>query len=186
MKAIKFFIICEIVCFVGLALSYLGYASQSLEALGMYSMIYMCVLGIFLFSLLILLLSICNLIAAARVKKRLNDPAIRSTIWKLVVAMKLIAIPMFLINFLYGIIYGVFSVIFVFTAPIVLMEILVAWFAMMASSGYCIALILHARKQGAISTGTAVWQVISQFIYVVDVISLFFIRETVKECETAQ
>ena len=62
--------------------------------------------------------------------------------------MKLIAIPMFLVNFLYGIIYGVFSVIFVFTAPIVLMEMLVAWFAMMASSGYCIALILHARRQG--------------------------------------
>ena len=135
-------------------------------------------MGVFLFSLLILLLSVCNLIAAVRVKKRLNDPAIRSTIWKLVVSMKLIAIPMFLVNFLYGIIYGVFSVIFVFTAPIVLME--------MASSGYCIALILHARRQGKISTGTAVLQVISQFIYVVDVISLFFIRKTVKECETTQ
>ena len=57
---------------------------------------------------------------------------------------------------------------------------------MMASSGYCIALILHVRRQGKISTGTAVLQVISQFIYVVDVISLFFIRKTVKECETAQ
>ena len=178
MKAARFFSICEIVCFVGLALSYIGYASQSLEALSRDF-----VLGVFLFSLLILLLSVCNLIAAARVKKRLNDPAIRSTIWKLVVSMKLIAIPMFVVNFLYGIIYGVFSVIFVFTAPIVLMEILVA---MMASSGYCIALILHARKQGKISTGTAVLQVISQFIYVVDVISLFFIRKTVKECETAQ
>ena len=181
MKAAKFFGICEIVCFVGLALSYIGYASQSLEALSRYF-----VPGVFLFSLLILLLSVCNLIAAARVKKRLNDPAIRSAIWKLVVAMKLIAIPMFLVNFLYGMIYGVFSVIFVFTAPIVLMEILVAWFAMMASSGYCIALILYARKQGAIGTGTAVRQVISQFIYVVDVISLFFIRKTVKECKTAQ
>ncbi|MDD6470413.1 MAG: hypothetical protein PUF64_04765 [Butyricicoccus sp.] len=181
MKAAKFFSICEIVCFVGLALSYIGYASQSLEVLSRYF-----VLGVFLFSLLILLLSVCNLIAAVRVKKRLNDPAIRSTIWKMVVSMKLIAIPMFLVNFLYGIIYGVFSVIFVFTAPIVLMEILVAWFAMMASSGYCIAFILHARRQGKISTGTAVLQVISQFIYVVDVISLFFIRKTVKECETAQ
>ena len=180
MKAAKCFIICEIVCFVGLALSYIGYASQSLEALSGYF-----VLGVFLFSLLILLLSICNLIAAARVKKWLNDPAIRSAIWKLVVAMKLIAIPMFLVNFLYGIIYGVFTVIFVFTAPIVLMEILVAWFVMMASSGYCIALVLYARKQGKIGTGTAVRQVISQFIYVVDVISLFFIRKTVKECETA-
>lgn len=181
MKAAKFFSICEIVCFVGLALSYIGYASQSLEALSRYF-----VLGVFWFSLLILLLSVCNLIAAARVKKQLNDPAIRSTIWELVVSMKLIAIPMFLVNFLYGIIYGVVSVIFVFTAPIVLMEILVAWFAMMASSGYCIALILHACRQGKISTGTAVLQVISQFIYVVDVISLFFIRKTVKECETAQ
>ena len=109
MKAARFFSICEIVCFVGLALSYIGYASQSLEALSRYF-----VPGVFLFSLLILLLSICNLIAAARVKKRLNDPAIRSAIWKLVVAMKLIAIPMFLVNFLYGMIYGVFSVIFVY------------------------------------------------------------------------
>ena len=121
MKAARFFSIYEIVCFVGLALSYIGYASQSLEALSRYF-----VLGVFLFSLLILLLSVCNLITAARVKKRLNDPAIRSAIWKLVVSMKLIAIPMFLVNFL------------------------------------------------------------SQFIYVVDVISLFFIRKTVKECETAQ
>ena len=72
------------------------------------------------------------------------------------------------------------------TLPVVLLQILVAWFAMMASSGYCIALILHACRQGKISTGTAVLQVISQFIYVVDVISLFFIRKTVKECETAQ
>ena len=132
MKAAKFFGICEIVCFVGLALSYIGYASQSLEALSRYF-----VPGVFLFSLLILLLSVCNLIAAARVKKRLNDPAIHSAIWKLVVAMKLIAIPMFLVNFLYGMIYGVFSVIFVFTAPIVLMEILVAWFAMIVRLLHC-------------------------------------------------
>ena len=180
MKAARFFSICEIVCFVGLALSYAGEFLCAFVAQGTDKDIFQ--MGLFL----ILLLSVCNLIAAARVKKRLNDPAIRSTIWKLVVSMKLIAIPMFLVNFLYGIIYGVFSVIFVFTAPIVLMEILVAWFAMMASSGYCIALIVHARKQGKISTGTAVLQVISQFIYVVDVISLFFIRKTVKECETAQ
>ncbi len=69
------------------------------------------------------------------------------------------------------------------TLPVVLLQILVAWFAMMASSGYCIALILHARRQGKISTGTAVRQVISQFIYVVDVISLFFIRKTVKRMQ---
>ena len=72
--------------------------------------------------------------------------------------------------------------IFVFTAPIVLMEILVAWFAMMASSGYCIALILHARRQGKISTGTAVRQVISQFILrCLMSLACFFIRKTVKE-----
>ena len=181
MKAARFFSICEIVCFVGLALSYIGYASQSLEALSRYF-----VPGVFLFSLLILLLSICNLIAAARVKKRLNDPAIRSAIWKCIIAMKCIAIPMFLLNFFFGMIYGMFTLIFPMTLPVVLLQILVAWFAMMASSGYCIALILYARRQGKISTGTAVLQVISQFIYVVDVISLFFIRKTVKECETTQ
>ena len=82
--------------------------------------------------------------------------------------------------------YGMFTLIFPMTLPVVLLQMLVAWFAMMASSGYCIALILHARRQGKISTGTAVRQVISQFIYVVDVISLFFIRKTVNECETAQ
>ena len=43
MKAARFFSICEIVCFVGLALSYIGYASQSLEALSRYF-----VLGVFL------------------------------------------------------------------------------------------------------------------------------------------
>ncbi len=85
-----------------------------------------------------------------------------------------------------GMIYGMFTLIFPMTLPVVLLQMLVAWFAMMASSGYCIALILHARRQGKISTGTAVLQVISQFIYVVDVISLFFIRKTVKECKTAQ
>lgn len=100
--------------------------------------------------------------------------------------MKCIAIPMFLLNFFFGMIYGMFTLIFPMTLPVVLLQMLVAWFAMMASSGYCIALILYARRQGAIGTGTAVRQVISQFIYVVDVISLFFIRKTVKECETAQ
>ena len=73
MKAAKFFSICEIVCFVGLALSYIGYASQSLEALSRYF-----VPGVFLFSLLILLLSVCNLIAAARVKAGQNQHRNRS------------------------------------------------------------------------------------------------------------
>ena len=75
MKAARFFSICEIVCFVGLALSYIGYASQSLEALSRYF-----VLGVFLFSLLILLLSVCNLIAAARVKKEIFSSMPRACI----------------------------------------------------------------------------------------------------------
>ena len=82
-------------------------------------------------------------------------------------------------------IHGMFMLIFPMTLPVVLLQMLVGWSAMMASSGYCIALLLHACRQGKISTGTAVLQVISQFIYVVDVISLFYIRKTVKECETA-
>ena len=73
------------------------------------------------------------------------------------------------------------------TLPVVLLQMLVAWFAMMASSGYCYCASSCTRGRARqISTGTAVRQVISQFIYVVDVISLFFIRKTVKECETAQ
>lgn len=59
---------------------------------------------------------------------------------------------MFLLNFFFGMIYGMFTLIFPMTLPVVLLQMLVAWFAMMASSGYCIALILHARRQGAIST----------------------------------
>ena len=161
MKAAKFFSICEIVCFVGLALSYAGEFLCAFVAQGTDKDIFQ--MGLFLFWLLIGPLAICNLICAAVMYRRLSDPAVRQTLWRCIIAMKCIAIPMFLLNFFFGMIY-----------------------AMMASSGYCIALILHARKQGAIGTGTAVRQVISQFIYVVDVISLFFIRKTVKECETAQ
>ena len=174
MKAAKCFIICEIVCFVGLALSYAGEFLCAFVAQGTDKDIFQ--MGLFLFWLLIGPLAICNLICAAVMYRRLSDPAVRQCI----------AIPMFLLNFFFGMIYGMFTLIFPMTLPVVLLQMLVAWFAMMASSGYCIALILHACKQGAIGTGTAVLQVISQFIYVVDVISLFFIRKTVKECETAQ
>ena len=165
MKAARFFSICEIVCFVGLALSYAGEFLCAFVAQGTDKDIFQ--MGLFLF-------------------RRLSDPAVRQTLWRCIIAMKCIAIPMFLLNFFFGMIYGMFTLIFPMTLPVVLLQMLVAWFAMMASSGYCIALILHARRQGKISTGTAVLQVISQFIYVVDVISLFFIRKTVKECETAQ
>ena len=165
MKAARFFSICEIVCFVGLALSYAGEFLCAFVAQGTDKDIFQ--MGLFLFWLLI-------------------GPAVRQTLWRCIIAMKCIAIPMFLLNFFFGMIYGMFTLIFPMTLPVVLLQMLVAWFAMMASSGYCIALILHARRQGKISTGTAVLQVISQFIYVVDVISLFFIRKTVKECKTAQ
>ena len=175
MKAAKCFIICEIVCFVGLALSYAGEFLCAFVAQGTDKDIFQ--MGLFL-------LAICNLICAAVMYRRLSDPAVRQTLWRCIIAMKCIAIPMFLLNFFFGMIYGMFTLIFPMTLPVVLLQMLVAWFAMMASSGYCIALILYARKQGAIGTGTAVRQVISQFIYVVDVISLFFIRKTVKECET--
>ena len=174
MKAAKFFSICEIVCFVGLALSYAGEFLCAFVAQGTDKDIFQ--MGLFLFWLLIGPLAICNLICAA----------VMRTLWRCIIAMKCIAIPMFLLNFFFGMIYGMFTLIFPMTLPVVLLQMLVAWFAMMASSGYCIALILHARRQGKISTGTAVRQVISQFIYVVDVISLFFIRKTVNECETAQ
>ena len=171
MKAAKFFSICEIVCFVGLALSYAGEFLCAFVAQGTDKDIFQ--MGLFLFWLLIGPLAICNLICAAVMYRRLSDPAVRRTLWRCIIAMKCIASPMCLLNF-------------PMTLPVVLLQMLVAWFAMMASSGYCIALILHARRQGKISTGTAVRQVISQFIYVVDVISLFFIRKTVNECETAQ
>lgn len=184
MKAAKFFSICEIVCFVGLALSYAGEFLCAFVAQGTDKDIFQ--MGLFLFWLLIGPLAICNLICAAVMYRRLSDPAVRQTLWRCIIAMKCIAIPMFLLNFFFGMIYGMFTLIFPMTLPVVLLQILVAWFAMMASSGYCIALILHTRRQGKISTGTAVLQVISQFIYVVDVISLFFIRKTVKECETTQ
>ena len=171
MKAAKFFSICEIVCFVGLALSYAGEFLCAFVAQGTDKDIFQ--MGLFLFWLLIGPLAICNLICAAVMYRRLSDPAVRQTLWRCIIVMKCIAM-----------IYGMVTLIFPMTLPVVLLQILVAWFAMMASSGYCIALILHARRQGAIGMGTAVLQVISQFIYVVDVISLFFIRKTVKECET--
>lgn len=59
MNAAKFFSICEIGCFVGLALLIYWLRQSVLEALSRYF-----VPGVFLFSLLILLLSVCNLIAA--------------------------------------------------------------------------------------------------------------------------
>ena len=133
MKAARFFSICEIVCFVGLALSYAGEFLCAFVAQGTDKDIFQ--MGLFLFWLLIGPLAICNLICAAVMYRRLSDPAVRQTLWRCIIAMKCIAIPMFLLNFFFGI---------------------------------------------------AVLQVISQFIYVVDVISLFFIRKTVKECETAQ
>ncbi len=184
MKITRFFIIAEIVCFVGLALSYAGEFVCSFVAQGMDKDIFQ--LGTFLFWLLIGPLAICNLICAAVICGRLSRPEVRQKLWRHVVAMKCIAVPMFLLNFFFGTIYGMFTLMFPMTLPVVLLQMLVAWFAMLASSGYCIALILYARKQGAIGTGTAVWQIISQFVYVIDVISLFFVRKTVKACETVQ
>lgn len=134
MKAAKFFSICEIVCFVGLALSYAGEFLCAFVAQGTDKDIFQ--MGLFLFCLLIGPLAICNLICAAVMYRRLSDPAVRQTLWRCIIAMKCIAIPMFLLNFFFGMIYGMFTLIFPMTLPVVLLQILVAWFAMMASSGY--------------------------------------------------
>ena len=63
MKAAKFFSICEIVCFVGLALSYAGEFLCAFVAQGTDKDIFQ--MGLFLFWLLIGPLAICNLICAA-------------------------------------------------------------------------------------------------------------------------
>ena len=178
MKAAKFFSICEIVCFVGLALSYIGYASQSLEALSRYF-----VPGVFLFSMLILLLSICNLDCGSACEETTERPC--NSFSNLEIGCGHEADCHSDVSCKFPLrhdlrrIFGDFCVYRTNRAD----GNSGCLVCMMASSGYCIALILHARRQGAIGMGTAVRQVISQFIYVVDVISLFFIRKTVKECE---
>ena len=63
MKAARFFSICEIVCFVGLALSYAGEFLCAFVAQGTDKDIFQ--MGLFLFWLLIGPLAICNLICAA-------------------------------------------------------------------------------------------------------------------------
>ena len=132
MKAAKFFGICEIVCFVGLALSYAGEFLCAFVAQGTDKDIFQ--MGLFLFWLLIGPLAICNLICAAVMYRRLSDPAVRQTLWRCIIAMKCIAIPMFLLNFFFGMIYGMFTLIFPMTLPVVLLQMLVAWFAMMATA----------------------------------------------------
>lgn len=186
MKVTKFFMIGEMLFSLGLGIFYIyNFVATYWGGSPMFDTPYWIPVMVGL-SMLIVLFGVCNLVAAAAVGKRLFDVRTRTHIWRMAVIMKIISIPMFAMNLVFGVIFGVFGMFFAVTLPFVVMEVFVAWFAMMASSGYCIALVLYARKQGKIGTGTAVWQVISQFIYVVDVISLFFIRETVKECETAQ
>ena len=128
MKAAKFFSICEIVCFVGLALSYAGEFLCAFVAQGTDKDIFQ--MGLFLFWLLIGPLAICNLICAAVMYRRLSDPAVRRTLWRCIIAMKCIAIPMFLLNFFFGMIYGMFTLIFPMTLPVVLLQMLVAWFGL--------------------------------------------------------
>ena len=74
MKAAKCFIICEIVCFVGLALSYAGEFLCAFVAQGTDKDIFQ--MGLFLFWLLIGPLAICNLICAAVMYRRLSDLAL--------------------------------------------------------------------------------------------------------------
>ena len=102
MKAARFFSICEIVCFVGLALSYAGEFLCAFVAQGTDKDIFQ--MGLFLFWLLIGPLAICNLICAAVMYRRLSDPAVRQTLWRCIIAMKCIAIPMFLLTFFFGMI----------------------------------------------------------------------------------
>lgn len=80
MKAARFFSICEIVCFVGLALSYAGEFLCAFVAQGTDKDIFQ--MGLFLFCLLIGPLAICNLICAAVMYRRLSDPAVRQTLWR--------------------------------------------------------------------------------------------------------
>ena len=120
MKAARFFSICEIVCFVGLALSYAGEFLCAFVAQGTDKDIFQ--MGLFLFWLLIGPLAICNLICAAVMYRRLSDPAVRQTLWRCIIAMKCIAIPMFLLNFFFGMIYGMFTLIFPMTLPVVLLQ----------------------------------------------------------------
>ena len=87
MKAARFFSICEIVCFVGLALSYAGEFLCAFVAQGTDKDIFQ--MGLFLFWLLIGPLAICNLICAAVMYRRLSDPAVRQTLWRCIIAMKL-------------------------------------------------------------------------------------------------
>ena len=86
MKAAKFFSICEIVCFVGLALSYIGYANFCALLWRMERTRTYLQLGVYSCSGLLIgpLRSVCNLICGCcDVQERLSDPAVRATLWTL-------------------------------------------------------------------------------------------------------
>ena len=101
MKAARFFSICEIVCFVGLALSYAGEFLCAFVAQGTDKDIFQ--MGLFLFWLLIGPLAICNPICAAATYRLAVRPGGAADAVALhQVAMKCIAIPMFLLNFFFG------------------------------------------------------------------------------------
>lgn len=184
MKAAKFFSICEIVCFVGLALSYAGEFLCAFVVQGTDKDIFQ--MGLFLFWLLIGAvgnlqsdLRCCDVQAAVRpggaadavalhhcneVHRDSNVPA------------------EFLFRHDLRHVYADFP-------DDAAGRALTNAGCLVCHDG--LVRLLHCAHPARVQAGqnqhrTAVLQVISQFIYVVDVISLFFIRKTVKECETTQ
>ena len=117
------------------------------------------------FPLLLGLVILGPVLGVAGIAAGLQTPPERSAVWGL--AVKLIHIPFYLLVFFLFLILPLGAVFFfVFDAM-----------TLISGCGFGIAAILRSRKEGRISTGWAVAQLLLHCCFVADIISAFLLRK---------
>lgn len=120
-----------------------------------------------------------NIAGGFKKRKTIESESTQKDLYKNAMLIKLLTIPMFCANFYLGVVYLAFGMFFVVTLPIVLLAV-VAYGTMLSSSCYSIILILYAGKTQMIKKVRCSLLVVTQLVFVMDIIGFLVFRRDFK------
>jgi hypothetical protein len=130
--------------------------------------------------------AVINIAFALKKRKTVDDDAsVRRRFLRTAIAMKLLAIPMFCANFYYGVLNAAIGVPFIVTFAYVLLTVVVAYSTLLVSTCYSVPLIFYAVKTRTIASFRCSILILSQFLFVADVVGLLVFRRDVRRVREA-
>lgn len=172
---IKIFLIAELIAFWGVGAFFINVVINDVENDPHYIWSYIYYASDFF----TVFFSIGNMIMAIVAFKKLKEPSNMKFIWRMVVVMKLTFLPIMIASFFMGSMFIFFALMFVITLPMGIVMFIVCWFALMASSSYCIVFLIHAKLQKQITWKRLIVQILLQLCFGLDLLGLIWVRKVV-------